>query len=85
MRWCPSPGCTNAIKVKVSYPHSNLGIGVTCKCGSSFCFNCSEASHSPISCDMLKRWEYDIRNYSKNVDSQKWIDVNTKVFAAETL
>lgn len=54
MRWCPSPGCTYAIKSnKMLVYRTTCG----CKCGKEFCFNCGEDSHDPISCEFIKKWQ----------------------------
>lgn len=51
LRWCPSPDCSNAIKV--AYVEA---APVTCRCGHTFCFACGENWHDPVRCCLLKKW-----------------------------
>ena len=46
LEWCPAPGCENAVESLLDT--SNEAMDVTCKCGSSFCFNCKEEAHRPV-------------------------------------
>lgn len=73
-RWCPSPGCSHAVKVNISNQVFNAE-PIKCKCGHVFCFECGEQWHAPVICSILRLW------ISKSVDdseSTKWILVNTK-------
>ncbi|PNF32672.1 E3 ubiquitin-protein ligase arih1l [Cryptotermes secundus] len=69
LRWCPSPGCNNAIKV-----HFMESRPVTCKCSHTFCIGCGENCHEPIKCDLLRKWT---RSYN-GIQSFNWISINTK-------
>ena len=73
MRWCPSPGCMNAIRVEYSgfYP-------VTCDCGHNFCFLCGQSWHDPIQCSLLKKW---LKKCSDDSETANWIFANTKVIS----
>ncbi|XP_022658003.1 E3 ubiquitin-protein ligase ARIH1-like isoform X3 [Varroa destructor] len=51
LRWCPSPGCVNAVKVNSSDVRP-----VRCNCGHLFCFGCGKEYHDPVNCDMLRCW-----------------------------
>lgn len=54
LRWCPSPGCTFAIRVNRLLAYRQ---NCTCKCGYTFCFNCGDENHDPIPCTLLKNWK----------------------------
>jgi len=52
-----------------------LGIlPVTCKCGHSFCFQCSDAAHVPAPCDIVRAW----KARSAEDMSDVWIAAQTK-------
>lgn len=69
LRWCPSLGCSNAIKVQYAVTNS-----VTCKCGHKFCFQCGEECHDPVECHLLRKWKKD----NGDVEASVWIHANTK-------
>ncbi len=69
-RWCPNGGC----EIAVEYPGGGV-IDVDCSCGHSFCFQCAEEAHRPVSCPDLKRWQVKNSAESENVT---WIMANTK-------
>lgn len=69
IRWCPAPGCENAIK-------GDVGVtSVVCNCGFKFCFQCGEEEHAPVSCKNLTLWLDKCRNES---ETAHWIIANTK-------
>lgn len=70
LKWCPSPGCTNAV-LATSVDHSP----VTCSCGHDFCFHCSHDPHEPILCGYLKLWA---KKCDDDSETSNWIHVNTK-------
>ncbi|XP_065912910.1 E3 ubiquitin-protein ligase arih1-like [Dysidea avara] len=70
LKWCPSPGCQNAVLVNQVEPQS-----VVCKCGHSFCFKCQLDTHEPIMCEHLKLWKMKCDDDS---ETSNWIHVNTK-------
>ncbi|XP_033215789.1 potential E3 ubiquitin-protein ligase ariadne-1-like [Belonocnema kinseyi] len=70
LRWCPSPGCKNAIKVE--FVESRC---VTCTCGHTFCFFCGENCHDPVKCELLEKW---LKKCNEDLPSYKWIAENTK-------
>jgi hypothetical protein len=43
VKWCPAPGCQFALKLGYQAARN-----VTCRCGHTFCFACSQAKHNPI-------------------------------------
>jgi len=74
MKWCPAPGCTNAIKCE----RTGRKAPVTCKCGFAFCFKCADfdiGDHNPVDCDHLEKWLQKASDESENV---KWLMANTK-------
>lgn len=74
MKWCPAPGCTNAIRCE----RTGRKQPVLCQCGFAFCFRCSDSEigdHSPVSCEHLEKWLQKANDESENV---KWLIANTK-------
>ncbi|XP_065846864.1 probable E3 ubiquitin-protein ligase ARI8 [Euphorbia lathyris] len=63
MKWCPGAGCVYAIEAE-----GNGGFDVTCRCLTSFCWNCEEESHRPVDCDTVKRWISKNHSESENVN-----------------
>ena len=55
IKWCPSPGCKNAILLLEISMDKNEA--VECECGFEFCFRCGNPSHQPSSCEMIKTWK----------------------------
>ncbi|KAK3723058.1 hypothetical protein QZH41_008525 [Actinostola sp. cb2023] len=70
MKWCPGPDCHNAVKANY---HDALP--VTCLCGYTFCFGCSEPVHEPVKCLWLKKW---IKKTNDDSETSNWISANTK-------
>lgn len=63
IRWCPHPGCSQAVgrpsSADLSPTHSDKevkGRTVLCGSGHSFCWDCLEEAHEPCSCTQWKRW-----------------------------
>ncbi|XP_074354312.1 putative E3 ubiquitin-protein ligase ARI8 [Apium graveolens] len=70
IEWCPAPNCECAILY--------LGGGsydVTCRCLSSFCWNCLEEAHSPVDCESAGKWMLKNSSEPENVI---WILANTQ-------
>uniref|UniRef100_A0ACD5XUB6 Uncharacterized protein n=1 Tax=Avena sativa TaxID=4498 RepID=A0ACD5XUB6_AVESA len=70
IKWCPAPDCTYAVEF--------LGDGnydVSCMCRFSFCWNCTEESHRPVSCETVSKWIFKKSAESGNM---KWIIANSK-------
>lgn len=73
IKWCPSPGCCNAIKLK---DFDGNSCPVTCSCKQSWCFKCQNlGSHIPVSCEMLKKW---LKKCEDDSETSNWIMANTK-------
>lgn len=70
LRWCPSPDCSNAIKVQYADTRP-----VLCKCGLTFCFTCGHEWHDPVKCKILRKW---IKKCSDDSETSNWIAANTK-------
>ena len=71
MKICPGKLCSNIINSDNSYSRKEA----KCSCGESFCFNCSNPSHRPCSCELYKKWE---KKNNSDLESNKWIQANTK-------
>eukprot|EP01112_Ceratiomyxa_fruticulosa_P005515 TRINITY_DN1616_c0_g1_i1.p1 TRINITY_DN1616_c0_g1~~TRINITY_DN1616_c0_g1_i1.p1 ORF type:complete len:552 (-),score=106.20 TRINITY_DN1616_c0_g1_i1:106-1665(-) len=69
--WCPAPGCLNSVKAE---RRTRLE-PVTCKCGLTFCFQCSKPDHSPATCEQVTKWEEKTSSEAENVN---WLTANTK-------
>lgn len=74
MRWCPRPGCGNAMKGGADtllMRCSNLN------CKFCFCFNCKEQWHADATCAQYQAWKRDAgADGEKNV--QAWMRQHTK-------
>jgi len=70
LTWCPSPDCSNAIKVGHVEARP-----VKCRCGHIFCFKCSENWHDPVRCHLIKKW---IKKCDDDSETSNWISANTK-------
>jgi IBR domain, a half RING-finger domain len=73
LRWCPAPGCENAVTDPV--PERNCMAGY-CSCGHRFCFACNEEAHTPATCAQMKEW---IKKCDEDAATLSWIAQNTKV------
>ena len=88
LRWCPSPDCSNAVKVQVGdktrilicnklpllFQHVEAK-PVKCRCGHLFCFSCGENWHDPVRCHLIKKW---IKKCDDDSETSNWISANTK-------
>ncbi|KAJ4462630.1 putative E3 ubiquitin-protein ligase arih1 [Paratrimastix pyriformis] len=63
LRWCPAPGCKNAVRMFDPAPKA-----VTCLCKHSFCFMCGDSPHEPASCDMMKQWAKKLADDSETAN-----------------
>nr|ACE75360.1 ariadne [Glyptapanteles indiensis] len=70
LKWCPSPGCNNAIKVQ----YSDFKL-VKCSCGYTFCFKCTSKWHEPVNCELLEKW---MSRVDEDSATSAWIGLNTK-------
>ncbi|PIA53346.1 hypothetical protein AQUCO_00900134v1 [Aquilegia coerulea] len=71
IKWCPAPGCDNAVKYIGDF--ENYDVSCNCECG--FCWNCTQEAHSPVDCDTVSNWILKNKDESENVN---WILVNSK-------
>jgi len=70
VRWCPAPGCGNAINVLDVIKGS-----IVCSCGFRFCFTCHDEAHAPATCEQNKLWMAKCRDDS---ETHHWIYANTQ-------
>jgi ariadne-1 len=70
VRWCPAPGCGNAVNTDTP-----LGQTVRCTCGHSFCFRCGEEPHGPAYCEHVREWHKKSNDES---ETNNWITANTQ-------
>uniref|UniRef100_A0AC35GPW0 RBR-type E3 ubiquitin transferase n=1 Tax=Panagrolaimus sp. PS1159 TaxID=55785 RepID=A0AC35GPW0_9BILA len=70
LKWCPGQDCEMIAKCSSSGCQP-----IQCKCGTLFCFFCSQEAHEPVPCDIIKRWAKKIEGDSLTM---KWISVSTK-------
>ncbi|KAK1381780.1 hypothetical protein POM88_019515 [Heracleum sosnowskyi] len=71
IKWCPAPDCEYAIEYKLG----SESYDVACDCSLSFCWNCVEESHLPVSCETVKKW---MSKNSSGLDDMTWIIANSK-------
>ncbi|GAM24555.1 hypothetical protein SAMD00019534_077300 [Acytostelium subglobosum LB1] len=74
VRWCPTPGCDNAITLIKDSASTTLEI-VQCSCGRKFCFKCHRESHAPATCEQMSQWEAKCQDES---ETSHWKVVNCK-------
>ena len=77
IKQCPNEKCDLYFKSKEHFARE-----INCLCGHSYCFKCSKDPHSPIPCDMFKKWNQFIENFfhisSEEEKNNKWLQANTK-------
>lgn len=69
VKWCPAPGCGKAISGEMSKSQ-----WVKCICGYRFCFECSNETHAPATCEHVRLWQQKMNDES---ETQNWISANT--------
>ncbi|GLT58090.1 hypothetical protein SLA2020_310120 [Shorea laevis] len=72
IKWCPREGCKYAIELFVSDSTSE----VTCLCSDSFCWNCLNEYHHPVTCDTVAKWMYTI--FDPEIRTRNMIVMSTK-------
>ncbi|KAG5671760.1 hypothetical protein PVAND_001939 [Polypedilum vanderplanki] len=77
IKFCPSPGCDNAIQIESGCLLS-LMESVRCSCGYYFCFKCVKSSHDPISCEILEKWLKYSNNDLTLIQTAAWVAKFTK-------
>lgn len=78
LRWCPHPGCENAVECSQAPPRmlNQLVPTVQCACGNAFCFGCGyPADHRPVLCKIVKMWE---KKCADDSETANWLNANTK-------
>lgn len=78
LRWCPHPGCDNAIECSQAPPRmlNQLVPTVVCSCGNALCFGCGYADdHRPVLCRIVKLWE---KKCADDSETANWLNANTK-------
>uniref|UniRef100_A0ACD5YG22 Uncharacterized protein n=1 Tax=Avena sativa TaxID=4498 RepID=A0ACD5YG22_AVESA len=70
IKWCPAPDCTCAVEFL-----GDENYDVSCMCRFSFCWNCTEETHRPVSCETVSKWILKNSAESENVN---WIIANSK-------
>ncbi|KAF7066580.1 hypothetical protein CFC21_072535 [Triticum aestivum] len=70
IKWCPAPDCTRAVEFL-----GDENYDVSCMCKFSFCWNCTEETHRPVSCETVSKWILKNSAESENVN---WIIANSK-------
>lgn len=85
IRWCPAPGCDNAITGAVTEGRIRVA---SCLCGKRICWECQREAHPPISCKLVEKFEEAAKNDEKNLgfmidnnldaNTLKWMQENTK-------
>ncbi|CAG2212299.1 ANKIB1 [Mytilus edulis] len=58
IKWCPFPGCGQAVKMPETYIKlpSDTSKAVDCGKGHLFCWECLGEAHEPASCENWKKW-----------------------------
>lgn len=69
---CPSSDCECIVELMPSFQGSNISCF---DCDSSFCLKCQQASHSPASCEDVKKWDKLAQDDSLTAS---WLTANTK-------
>ena len=76
IKWCPAPGCENAIECGTTQRQLNRIIpSVTCAQGHNFCFGCGLDEHQPCICKIVKIW---LKKCADDSETSNWISANTK-------
>ncbi|KAM7256120.1 hypothetical protein ACFE04_011861 [Oxalis oulophora] len=70
-KWCPAPGCENAIQ----FCSVAGNFDVNCRCSHGFCWNCTEEAHRPVNCATVSKW---ILKNSAESENMNWILANSK-------
>ncbi|GIL57550.1 hypothetical protein Vafri_12725 [Volvox africanus] len=74
MSWCTGKNCENAIQCLIDRAPGEA-LDVICTCSATFCFNCKEEAHRPVSCDTVTKW---LTKNSAESENMNWILANTK-------
>jgi len=75
MRWCPRPGCGNAM---IGHKNALMVVCSNDSCRFCFCFKCNEAWHSDATCAQYQSFKKDQAN--GGLDSlRRWVASNAKI------
>lgn len=79
IKFCPHPGCAQAIRCAVAARKGALNTlvpTVTCGENHEFCFGCAtEGGHRPVICNVAKMW---LKKCADDSETANWIKSNTK-------
>uniref|UniRef100_A0AC35GY96 RING-type domain-containing protein n=1 Tax=Panagrolaimus sp. PS1159 TaxID=55785 RepID=A0AC35GY96_9BILA len=58
-KWCPNKanGCNLAVKIENIF---EIVEEITCECGLTFCFKCTDIPHSPFPCILIQKWKNEM-------------------------
>uniref|UniRef100_A0A6B2LFL4 RBR-type E3 ubiquitin transferase n=1 Tax=Arcella intermedia TaxID=1963864 RepID=A0A6B2LFL4_9EUKA len=73
LRWCPRPGCGNAM---IGGKKTLMMRCTNPSCLFCFCFNCKEEWHADATCTQYQQWKKD--NASGTDRAKLWIQQHTK-------
>uniref|UniRef100_A0A1I7TGW8 RBR-type E3 ubiquitin transferase n=1 Tax=Caenorhabditis tropicalis TaxID=1561998 RepID=A0A1I7TGW8_9PELO len=81
--WCPGANCEKVVQVNYNEPQL-----IECSCGTRFCFSCSNDSHKPATCHLIRQWKKKCQEmqekkhtgegYGTDSETFQWIMSNTK-------
>ena len=77
MLFCSSPDCEVIVKMTGDSRSGfdNFGIEINCDCGETLCSACGNRFHSPVKCEMIKKWK---KKCSDDSETMNWLNANTK-------
>ncbi|KAL6066785.1 RBR-type E3 ubiquitin transferase [Balamuthia mandrillaris] len=73
LRWCPKPGCKNAM---IGDEENPMMICSNPSCKYSFCFKCKEEWHADATCEQYQQWK--IENSEADAKYAEWVRTNAK-------
>ena len=77
MLFCSTPDCDVIVKMsgETRSGFHNLGIEINCECGETLCSKCGNQWHSPVKCELIKKWKIKC---SDDSETMNWLNANTK-------
>jgi len=73
LRWCPRPGCGNAMIGNEALPMMVCGSE---SCKFAFCFKCKEEWHADFSCEQYQQWK--LENSEADKRYAEWVKLHAK-------
>jgi len=73
LRWCPRPGCGNAM---IGSNDNPMMICSNDSCRFSFCFRCKEEWHADVTCEKYQEWK--VENNEAEARYIDWVKTNTR-------